>query len=123
MLLLRCACLCLVLVGVMAAQRVLVISLDGFGYRALTKDAATKDMPALRALMARGVARPMQPAFPSTTANSHIALATGAWGDVNGKHANSHPVLPRKDHTSFERASGFRTEGLTAEPVWVTASK
>jgi len=120
---LRFAAALLALVTIAAAQRVLVISLDGFGYRALTQDAATRDMPALRALMARGTARPMQPAFPSTTANGHIALASGAWGDVNGKHANSHAVLPRKDHTSFERAVGFRAEGLTAEPVWVTAAR
>ena len=105
------------------AQRVLLISLDGFGYRALTEDAATREMPALRGVIARGVARPVQPAFPSTTANGHIALATGAWADVNGKHANSHPVLPRRDHTSFERGNGFRAEGLTAEPVWVTAAR
>ncbi|MEP7366174.1 MAG: alkaline phosphatase family protein, partial [Acidobacteriota bacterium] len=103
--------------------RALVISLDGLGYQALMQDAATRDMPALRALMDRGTVLPMQPAFPSTTANSHVALATGAWGDVNGIHANLHAVLPRKDHTSFERSSGFRADGLTAEPVWVTAAR
>ncbi|MCC6294636.1 MAG: alkaline phosphatase family protein [Bryobacterales bacterium] len=105
------------------AQRVLLISLDGFAYQALTQDEATRDMPALRALMARGVALPMQPAFPSTTANGHIALATGAWGGVNGKHANSHPLAPRSAHTSFERGNGFRAEGLTAEPLWVAAAR
>lgn len=105
------------------AQRVLVIGLDGFGYRALTRDEATRDMPALRSVIARGVAAPMRTAFPSTTANSHIALATGAWGDINGKHANSHAVLPRAEHTSFERTNGFRADGLLAEPVWVTAAR
>jgi len=119
----RCAAALLLTGFSLPAQRVLLISLDGFGYRALTEEAATRDMPALRGAMARGVVRPMQPAFPSTTANGHIALATGAWADVNGKHANSHPVLPRKDHTSFERANGFRAEGLTAEPVWVAAAR
>lgn len=104
-------------------QRVLLISLDGFGHQALTQDEATRGMPALRALMSRGVTRPMQPAFPSTTANGHIALATGAWGDVNGKHANSHPLAPRDAHTSFERGNGFRAEGLTAEPLWVAAAR
>ncbi|MBK7929497.1 MAG: alkaline phosphatase family protein [Bryobacterales bacterium] len=106
----------------LAAQRVLLISLDGFGYQRLEHE-ATRGMTNLRSVLARGTARPMQPAFPSTTANGHIALATGAWGDTNGKHANSHPIAPRAQHSSFERTNGFRAEGLAAEPLWVAVAR
>jgi predicted AlkP superfamily phosphohydrolase/phosphomutase len=112
----------LLTISPLAAQRVLLISLDGFGHQRLNDD-ATRGMTALRSVLARGIARPMQPAFPSTTANGHIALATGTWGDGNGKHANSHPIAPRAEHSSFERADGFRAEGLTAEPLWVAAAR
>jgi len=115
---LRCAALLLALPGMGAAQRVLLISLDGFGQQALVEE-----MPALKRVIERGVRLSMQTAFPSTTANSHVVLATGAWGDVNGIHANSHPVMPRREHTSFERGDGYRAKGLTAEPIWAAAAR
>jgi predicted AlkP superfamily phosphohydrolase/phosphomutase len=108
-----------------AADRVVLISLDGLGQKTWTQDSAARELTAFRNLSARGAVAEggMLTAFPSTTANSHAALWTGAWGDVNGITFNSHPVGPRSEHTFLARGNGFRAEGLRAEPLWVTAAR
>jgi hypothetical protein len=101
-----------------------VVSLDGMGYDAFKHDPAASGMMALRDIAAEGVeAKGVTPHFPSTTANSHAALFTGAWGDINGITGNTTPVVPRNEHTAFERITGYRSDGLRAEPIWVTAAR
>jgi hypothetical protein len=120
----RCLILLLCWAGLAPAQRVILISLDGMGTRLLADDPASAELPALRALARAGTqAEGLVSAFPSTTANSHAVLWTGAYGDVNGVTANSHPLLPRSAHTFDERTNGFRSDGLTAEPIWVAAAR
>ncbi len=102
------------------AETVFVFSLDGLGHQLFDR----APLPTLQRLAAKGArAAGIQPAFPSTTANSHAALWTGAYGDVAGITANSQPRLPRKDHTFRERNNGYRADQLTAEPIWVTAAR
>ncbi|MBI1790560.1 MAG: alkaline phosphatase family protein [Acidobacteria bacterium] len=102
----------------------IVASFDGFGYAAWSSDPVARELRAVRRVAARGVtARGMIAAFPSTTANSHAAMWTGAWSDVNGIAANDNPVLPRSAHTFRERTQGFRADGLLAEPLWVAAAR
>jgi hypothetical protein len=48
--------------------RVYRISLDGMGYHAFGEDPAATDLRYLRTLASKGVAAPMQAAFPSLTA-------------------------------------------------------
>jgi type I phosphodiesterase/nucleotide pyrophosphatase len=74
---------------------------------------------ALRGLTAQGVI----PHFPSTAAKPHVALFTGAYGNVNGISANSNPVAPRASPTFLERSVGFRSAGLTAESLWAAAAR
>lgn len=113
------ACL-LLLAPAALADTVFVFSLDGLGHEVFK----TAPLPTLQRLAEKGAqADGMQPAFPSTTANSHAALWTGAYGDVSGIAANSQPRLPRKDHTFRERNNGYRADQLTAEPIWVTAAR
>jgi hypothetical protein len=113
------ACL-LLLVPAALADTVFVFSLDGLGHEVFRK----APLPTLQRLAAKGAqADGIQPAFPSTTANSHAALWTGAYGDVSGISANSQPRLPRKDHTFRDRNNGYRADQLTAEPVWVAAAR
>jgi hypothetical protein len=69
--------------------------------------------------MAQGV----QPAFPSTTANSHCAIFTGVYGDLSNITGNSPLVLPRAQHGYLERGNGFRSDQLAVEPLWVTAAR
>ena len=65
-------------------------------------------------------ARPM---WPSLTAASHAALWTGAYGNVNGVVANTMSPLPWKDFSLTETLSGFDARQLSAEPIWITATR
>lgn len=103
---------------------VVVVSLDGLGTGIVRNDPVASELRALHALRARGVmADGLVPHMPSTTANTHAALWTGAWGDVNGIVANEMPLAPRSDHSAVSRVSGYRSEGLRAEPLWVAAAR
>jgi hypothetical protein len=103
--------------------RVYLISLDGMGYHAFSEDPAATDLRYLRTLASKGVAAPMQAAFPSLTAPGHASIFTGVYGNQNGVTANQLPRQPRAHFTFTERANGFRAEQLQAETIWVTAGK
>lgn len=107
-----------------SAGNVIVISLDGMGTRLFLEDPVAAELRALVALRQRGVmAAGLVPHMPSTTANTHAALWTGAWGDINGITSNEMPLAPRGAHTATARVSGYRSEGLRAEPIWVAAAR
>lgn len=120
----------LVLLALMVAPlqppsgRVLMLSLDGMGHQRLTEDPVTAELPTLTALLKTGArADGLRPAFPASTANSHAALWTGTYAGRNGILYNSTPLLPRSGHTYAERVSGYRSESLTAEPIWLAAAR
>lgn len=120
--------LLLITAGVCTAQptpsRVVLVSLDGLGSQTLASDPVADELTRLRAIAARGVrAAGLQPHTPSTTANTHAALWTGAWGDDNGITGNTMPIPPRATHAVVERAPGFRADHLRAEPIWLTAAR
>lgn len=118
--------LTLLLLAALAAhgQRVVLVSLDGLGQQTFASDPAAAELRVLKDTARRGVsAAALQPAFPSTTANSHAALWTGAYGDVHHITANNPPLLPRSAHSVTERANGFLGHLLHAETFWVTAAK
>ena len=58
--------------------------------------------------------------WPAKTASGHATLYTGAWPDVHGVTGNE-VVLPGA--SILEPVSGFRSEALRAEPLWVTAAR
>lgn len=101
------------------APRVLLISLDGFGHHAFTRDPAAGAMRHLQQMAKEGVLLPMQPSFPSLTAASHASIFTGAYGDENGITANNVALLPRHRHRFDERVNGFRAEQLERENFWL----
>ncbi len=108
----------------LGAQRLVIVSFDGLGAETFFDDPVAEELTVLKDTARRGAAsRGVQPAFPSTTANSHAALWTGCYGDVNHITANSPPVLPRAEHTALERGNGFRAEQLAAETFWVAAAR
>jgi predicted AlkP superfamily phosphohydrolase/phosphomutase len=114
----------MLLVAARLWARVILISLDGMGAEAYLRDPAAAELTSLRAFAAKGVrAQGLTAHFPSTTANSHAALYTGAWGDVNGITGNAILLSPRAEHTVFERGNGYRSDGLRAEPLWVAAAR
>ena len=104
--------------------RVVLISLDGMGTRLFLDDPVSDELRTLRALRARGVmADGLIPHMPSTTANTHAALWTGAWGDTNGITGNDMPLPPRGERLASATVSGYRSDGLRAEPLWVAAAR
>jgi Type I phosphodiesterase / nucleotide pyrophosphatase len=106
------------------AGRVFVVSFDALGYERLTTDPVARELVTVRGLLESGAyAEGLTPAFPSTTANGHAALWTGTYVGRNGILYNSTPPLPRSEHTFTERVSGFRSDALTAEPIWLTAAR
>lgn len=112
------------LLGAGQPARVIVVSLDGLGHQTLTADPVAQELTVLHWMLRHGAAaQGMRAHFPSTTANSHAALFTGAWGDVSGISSNTMPVTPRAEHTAFERRIGYRSDGLRAEPLWVAAAR
>lgn len=104
--------------------KVILASFDGLAYKIWADDPATKELRTMRRIASGGVvAKGMVQAFPSVTPAGHAAIWTGAYGNVSGIVAASNPVLPRSEHTLFERQSGFNGDLLRAEPLWVTAAK
>ena len=107
-----------------AAGRVVMVSFDGLGHEILTRDPAAVPLRAFAAVRRAGTTfQGVQPHFPSTTPNSHAAIYTGVYGDVSGISFPEIPRWPRPEHGFRERLSGFRSDGLRAEPIWVTAAR
>lgn len=102
----------------------MLVSLDGMGTRLFLDDPVGSELRTLAALRARGMmADGLVAHMPSTTANTHAALWTGAWGDVNGISSNEMPLAPRAERLISARVSGYRSDALRAEPLWVTAAR
>lgn len=120
----RYATLLLILCQLQAKDRVVYVSFDGFGYQRWLENDVVREVPSLARIAQEGMhAAGVVPHFPSTTANSHAALYTGAYGDRNGIAANDNTVLPRADHTFRERVAGFRSDSLRMEPIWAEAAR
>jgi hypothetical protein len=116
--------LALSLVPQTTGHRVLLLSLDGLGHQRLTEDPVAQELTTVQGLLRTGAhAEGLVPAFPSTTANGHAALWTGTYAGRNGILYNSTPALPRSAHRFTDRVVGFRSESLTAEPIWLTAAR
>lgn len=106
------------------ARRVVIVSWDGAADWVVDRLLAEGKLPHLARLARRGVrAEWSTPNFPSKTAPGHAAIWTGAYGDVSGISANSVPRLPPSEHTLLESRSGYLSEALLAEPIYVTAAK
>jgi hypothetical protein len=106
------------------AGRVLLLSIDALGHQRLMHDPVAQELVTLQTMLKTGArADGLVPAFPSTTANGHAALWTGTYAGRNGILYNSTPPLPRNVHRFTDRIVGFRSESLTAEPIWLAAAR
>jgi predicted AlkP superfamily pyrophosphatase or phosphodiesterase len=102
------------------------LSWDGAPDRVVDRLIAEGKMPNLAALAARGArAAYSVTSFPSKTAAAHAALWTGCGPGCNGIVANSVPRIDGRDGqgTLLQGRSGFSSEALTAEPLYVTAAR
>jgi predicted AlkP superfamily phosphohydrolase/phosphomutase len=102
-------------------SRLILASLDGAGAHVVLDAVARGVMPNLAAVRARGAtARGAITSLPAKTAAGHATLFTGAWPDRHGVTGNS-VILPNA--SLLDPVSGYRSEPLTAEPLWVTAAR
>ncbi len=119
-------CLLALLAGTLlfGGEPVVLVSFDGLGHQILTTDPAASPLRTFQQIRRAGVTVDgVQPHFPSTTANSHAAIFTGAYGNVSGISFNEMPRTPRPDHRFEDRQVGFRSLALRAEPIWVAAAR
>ena len=101
--------------------RLILASLDGAAAPVVHDAVARGVMPNLAALRARGAtARGSITSLPAKTAAGHATLFTGAWPDRHGVTGNK-VVLPGA--SLLEPVSGYVSDALTAEPLWVTAAR
>ena len=104
-------------------RRAIVVSFDAFSERRAREIVPAEAIPTIRSLFETAACADYAlPAWPSKTAASHAAVWTGSFGNVNGIAANWQPPLPRDRHRITELVSGFSSEGLRAEPIWITAA-
>lgn len=102
------------------AQRVLLVSLDGFRWDYIQRKPAAR----LRELAARGVrAERMIPVFPSKTFPNHYSIVTGLYAEEHGIVANAirDSVLGLFSLRDTLAQSESRWWG--GEPIWVTAER
>lgn len=111
-----------------AAQRVLLISVDGFRADYLSHILAnapsdTTSFPAFRWLLSHGTrAQAMQSQFPTVTFPNHWVIATGLYPAWSGIIANS--FLLRNASGSFRfNMQTLDTNFWLGEPIWLTAQK
>lgn len=102
------------------AQRVVLISFDGFRADYIDRPAARN----LRALAARGVrAERMVPSFPSKTFPNHYTLVTGLIPDHHGIVANAMRDSVLGIFRIADSAAVGDARWWGGEPIWVTAER
>ncbi len=107
-----------------AVRRAILVSFDALNERRALETVPAASIPTFRRMFAEGAcADAAQPAFPSVTAPGHAAIWTGAYGNVSGISANAQTRLPRADHTLLQTVSGYSSEGLRGEPLWLSAAE
>lgn len=105
-----------------AAQRVLLISLDGFRWDYRSRMAT----PTLDAMAGAGLsAAKLQPAFPSLTFPNHFTLVTGLVPDHHGVISNTmrDPRIPGVTFALGNRAAVVDPRWWEAEPLWTLLEK
>lgn len=102
--------------------KAVLISEDGANAELVHKLIKAGRLPNLKTLSETGThSRFVVPHFPSKTAPGHASLFCGCYGNVHGIVSNS--VQKGKGFNILETSSGFDAGNLTAEPIWVTASR
>lgn len=106
------------------ARPAILVSIDALSEAILRRTLTPDEAPTLYRLFEEGACVESAVShFPSLTAPGHAVLWTGTTGAVNGIAANLQHRLPRDRHTVLDMLRGFSYEGLSAEPLWITAGK
>ncbi len=102
-------------------SKLVMLSLDGAAAPAIDDAVRRGAMPNLARLRARGAtAQGSLTPLPVKTPAGHAAVFTGAWPDRNGIAGIEVPV---PGANVLAARSGYTSEMLRAEPIWVTAAR
>ncbi|MDI1284212.1 MAG: alkaline phosphatase family protein, partial [Reyranella sp.] len=101
-----------------AQRRVALVGIDGFSPPFIERYLREGAMPALKALMERGVTIPLVSTIPATTPVAWAAMSTGTYPATNGIEGF---LLHRPGRCFDDRLSGVYADQLNAEPIWQTA--
>lgn len=105
--------------------KLLLISLDGFGWHFLGKLPKSKT-PNFQAVMERGVhVRWVENVFPTKTLPNHMSLVSGLYPESHGIVSNNFfdPLLNASMPKRTDPSYTSEWVDLGAEPIWVTNSK
>ena len=109
---------------VSAAPRVILVSWDGAGYEMTSKLLAEGRLPNLQRMLREGAwSDGMVSSFPTKTAAAHAVLFTGHYGHRSGITANALLLLPASEHNRLETESGYFSNALRVDPVWILAAQ
>ena len=100
--------------------KLVLVSLDGGAATSLDDAVARGLMPNLAAIRQAGASGRALTSLPAKTPAGHATLFTGAWPDRNGIAGID---MPSPGASIVTARSGFTSEMLTAEPIWVTAAR
>jgi predicted AlkP superfamily phosphohydrolase/phosphomutase len=101
--------------------RLLIASIDGAAAPVVTDAVKRGVMPNLARLRERGAsAQGSLTSLPAKTPAGHATVFTGAWPDRNGIAGIEVPIPGANVLTA---RSGYTSEMLRAEPIWVTAAR
>ena len=107
-----------------AAPRVILVSWDGAGYEMTSKLLAEGRLPNLQRMLREGAwSDGMVSSFPTKTAAAHAVLFTGHYGHRSGITANALLLLPASEHNRLETESGYFSNALRVDPVWILAAR
>lgn len=102
-------------------SRLVLLSIDGAAAPVIDAALTRGAMPSLARLRARGArARGSITSLPVKTPAGHAAVFTGAWSDRNGI---SGIEMPLPGANVLTGRSGYTSEMLRAEPIWITAAR
>ena len=102
-------------------QRAMLVSLDGSSAPVFDDAVARGLMPNLARLRRAGsTAGGAVTCLPVKTAAAHATLYTGAWPDRHGITGN---WLALPEASVLAPVSGYLSDSLRAEPIWVTAAR
>ncbi len=100
--------------------KLVLVSLDGSAAPSLDDAVARGLMPNLAAIRKAGTTGRALTSLPAKTPAGHATLFTGAWPDRNGIAGID---MPSPGASIVTARSGFTSEMLTAEPIWVSAAR
>ncbi len=104
--------------------KVILFSWDGAAYWMTSRLLSDGHLPNLQRLIKEGMwSDGMITSFPSKTAAGHAMIWTGTYGHTSGITGNSILLEPASEHDRLENRSGYFSDALKAEPLWVMTAR